>query len=38
MPVSCRRAMVDVSDEIATKIEILFYANVFDALTKAFQE
>jgi len=38
MPVSCRRAMVDVSDEIATKIEILFYANVSDALTKAFQE
>jgi len=38
MPVSCRRAMVDVSDEIATKIEILFYANVTDALTKAFQE
>jgi MarR family transcriptional regulator, organic hydroperoxide resistance regulator len=38
VPVSCRRAMVDVSDEIATKIEILFYANVFDALAKAFQE
>jgi DNA-binding MarR family transcriptional regulator len=38
MPVSSRRAMVDVSDEIATKIEILFYANVSDALTKAFQE
>jgi DNA-binding MarR family transcriptional regulator len=38
MPVSCRRAIVDVSDEIATKIEILFYANAADALTKAFQE
>jgi hypothetical protein len=30
--------MVDVSDEIATKIEMLFYANVSDALMKAFQE
>jgi ATP-dependent Lon protease len=38
MPVSCRRALADVSDEIATQIEILFYANVSDALTKAFQE
>jgi ATP-dependent Lon protease len=38
MPVSCRRALADVSDEIATKIEILFYANVTDALTKALQE
>jgi MarR family transcriptional regulator, organic hydroperoxide resistance regulator len=38
MPVSCRRAMADVSDEIATKIEMLFYANVSDALSKAFQE
>jgi predicted ATP-dependent Lon-type protease len=38
MPVSCRRALAEVSDEIATKIEILFYANVADALVKAFQE
>jgi MarR family transcriptional regulator, organic hydroperoxide resistance regulator len=38
MPVSCRRALADVSDEIATKIEILFYASVSDALSKAFQE
>jgi ATP-dependent Lon protease len=38
MPVSCRRALADVSDEIATKIEILFYANIADALTKAFPE
>jgi DNA-binding MarR family transcriptional regulator len=38
MPVSCRRALADVSDEIATKIEILFYADVTDALMKAFQE
>ncbi|MGB6310146.1 MAG: MarR family transcriptional regulator [Steroidobacteraceae bacterium] len=38
MPVYCRRALADLSDEVATKIEILFYANVADALTKAFQE
>jgi ATP-dependent Lon protease len=38
MPVSCRRALADVSDEIAIQIEILFYANVTDALAKAFQE
>jgi ATP-dependent Lon protease len=38
MPVSCRRALVDVSDEIATKIEMLFYANVSDAIAKAFQK
>jgi DNA-binding MarR family transcriptional regulator len=38
MPVSCRRALRDISDEIATQIEILFYASVSDALKKALQE
>lgn len=38
MPVSCRRALAEVSDEIATKIEMLFYANVPDALAKALHE
>jgi MarR family transcriptional regulator, organic hydroperoxide resistance regulator len=38
MPVSCRRALLEVSDDMATKIEILFYANVGDALAKALQE
>ena len=38
MPVSCRRALLDVSDEVATKIEMLFYADASDALAKAFQE
>jgi ATP-dependent Lon protease len=38
MPVSCRRALLEVSDEIATQIEMLFYANVSDALAKALQE
>jgi MarR family transcriptional regulator, organic hydroperoxide resistance regulator len=35
LPVSCRRALADVSDEIATGIEMVFYANVHDAFTKA---
>jgi DNA-binding MarR family transcriptional regulator len=38
MPVSCRRALANVSDEIATQIEILFYASASDALSKALQE
>jgi MarR family transcriptional regulator, organic hydroperoxide resistance regulator len=38
MPVSCRHALADVSDDVATRIEMLFYANASDALMKAFQE
>jgi DNA-binding MarR family transcriptional regulator len=38
MPVSCRHALADMSDDVATRIEMLFYANASDALTKAFQE
>lgn len=38
MPVSCRRALVDVPDEVATKLEMLFYADASDALKKALQE
>jgi DNA-binding MarR family transcriptional regulator len=38
MPVSSRRALVDMSDEIATQIEIVFYASPADALKKALQE
>jgi DNA-binding MarR family transcriptional regulator len=38
LPVSCRHALADVSDDVATRIEMLFYANASDALTKAFQE
>lgn len=37
MPVSCRRALLDVSDEVATTIEMLFYASVPEALSKALQ-
>lgn len=38
LPVSSRRALVDVSDDVATKIAMLFYAGVSDALAKAIQE
>jgi len=38
MPVSCRRALMDVSDEIATRVEMQFYAHITDALSKAFHE
>jgi MarR family transcriptional regulator, organic hydroperoxide resistance regulator len=38
LPVACRRALLEVSDEIATQIEILFYASAADALKKALQE
>jgi DNA-binding MarR family transcriptional regulator len=38
MPVSCRRVLLEVSDETATEIEILFYASPSDALKKALQE
>jgi DNA-binding MarR family transcriptional regulator len=38
MPVSGRQALRDVSDEIATQIEILYYASASDALKKALQE
>jgi ATP-dependent Lon protease len=38
LSVSCRRALIDVSDEIATRIEMQFYAHVTDVLTKAFHE
>lgn len=35
MPVSCRRLLVDLSDEMATKIDIQFYRDAQDALLKA---
>lgn len=35
MPVACRKALVDLSDEAATKVQILFYADASDALRKA---
>jgi ATP-dependent Lon protease len=38
MPVACRRQLVDLSDEMATKIDIQFYSDAKDALLKAMAE
>ncbi len=38
MPVACRRALIDLSDDVATKIQVLFYADAADALRKALHE
>jgi ATP-dependent Lon protease len=38
MPVSCRRQIVDLSDDMATKIDIKFYSDARDALVKAIIE
>jgi ATP-dependent Lon protease len=35
MPVACRRQLVDLSDEMATKIDIQFYSDARDSLIKA---
>jgi len=38
MPVSCRRQLVDLSDDMATKIDVQFYLDARDALLKAIME
>ncbi|MGJ4734830.1 protease Lon-related BREX system protein BrxL [Leptospira levettii] len=38
MPVSCRRQLLDLSDDMATKIDIQFYLDIRDALLKALAE
>lgn len=38
MPVTCRRQLVDLSDDMATKIDIQFYSDARDALIKAMAE
>jgi ATP-dependent Lon protease len=38
VPVSSRPALAEVSDDIATQIDVLFYANVMDALARALHE
>lgn len=38
MPVACRRQLVDLSDDMATKIDIQFYSDAEDALLKAMAE
>jgi ATP-dependent Lon protease len=38
MPVSCRRKLFDLSDDMATKVDIQFYSDAKDALLKAIIE
>ncbi len=38
IPVACRRQLVDLSDDMATKIDIKFYSDARDALLKAMVE
>ncbi len=38
MPVTARRQLLDLSDEMATKVDIQFYSDAKDALLKAIQE
>jgi ATP-dependent Lon protease len=38
MPVSSRRQLYDLSDEMATKVDVQFYSDVRDALMKALAE
>ena len=38
MPIACRRGLVDLSDEVATKVQVFFYADAADALRKALYE
>ena len=38
MPVSCRRQLFDLSDEMATKVDIQFYLDARDVLLKAVAE
>lgn len=38
MPVTCRKQLYDLSDDMATKIDIQFYADARDALLKAIVE
>jgi ATP-dependent Lon protease len=35
MPVACRRQLIDLSDDMATKVDIQYYADARDALLKA---
>lgn len=38
MPVSCRRQLFDLSDDMATKVDIQFYSDARDALLKGMAE
>jgi ATP-dependent Lon protease len=38
LPVLCRRALGDLSDDAATRVQSLFYLDAADALRKALNE
>ena len=38
MPVSCRRQLFDLSDDMATKVDVQFYADARDVPLKALVE
>ena len=38
MPVSARRSLLDLSDDMATRVNVQFYSDAADALLKALQE
>ena len=38
LPVSCRRALVDLSDDVATRVQSLFCLDAADAVREALNE
>ena len=38
MPVACRRQLNDLSDEMATRVDVQFYSDARDAVMKALVE
>jgi len=38
LPVSCRRQLIDLSNDMATKVDVQFYADAKDAMLKALVE
>ena len=38
MPVACRRQLIDLSDDMATKVDMQFYSDARDALLKAISD
>jgi ATP-dependent Lon protease len=38
LPVSSRRALIDLSDDVATKVQVMFYADAADALRKCIHD
>lgn len=38
MPVASRRSLVDLSDEVAARVQVVFYLDAVDALRKALHD